>query len=296
MSFDWDLLQSFLAVARAGKLTVAARQLQLDHSTLSRRLTTLERELLTKLFDRGASGYALTPHGEQLLRRAEEIESRVFGIQSELTNKSSKVSGIVRIGAPDGFGTMFLAPRLGRLTELHPDLEIQLIATPRSFSLSKREADIAIGLSLPEQGRLHARQLTDYELGVYASEDRKDLWASIKAPQDLCRHAFVSYIDDLIFTPELDYVPLISKDIVPKFKSSNLNAQVQAVAAGAGFGILPCFIADADPRLIRILSDEVSLIRTFWMIVHSDTRELARVRVTSDFIASEVRAASQLFV
>ena len=296
MSLDWDLLQSFLAVARAGKLTAAARQLQLDHSTLSRRLAALERALQTKLFDRGVAGYILTQHGEDLLKHAEEIESRVLTIQAELANTSSHLSGVVRIGAPDGFGTAFLAPRLGRLAQLHPELEIQLVATPRSFSLSKREADIAISLSLPEQGRLHARHLTDYELGIYVARTREDLAESIKEPDDLARHVFVSYIDDLIFAPELDYVSLVSKTIVPKFKSSSLIAQQQAIAAGTGFGILPCFLADSDVRLKRVLRDEVKLIRTFWMIIHSDKRDLARVRAASDFIASEVQAAGQFFL
>jgi DNA-binding transcriptional LysR family regulator len=296
MSLDWDWLQSFLAVARAGKLTTAARQLQLDHSTLSRRLGALERELHAKLFERSVSGYALTQQGEQLLKHAELIESTVLTIQSDVANTSSRVSGVVRIGAPDGFGTAFLAPRLGRLSALHPDLEIQLVATPRSFSLSKREADIAIGLSCPEQGRLHARHLADYELGVYASKARLDFWSGVKVPEDLSRHVFVSYIDELIFAPELDYVPLISKDIVPKFKSSSLIAQQQAVAAGTGFGVLPCFLGDTDPRLMRVLAEDIALVRTLWMIVHSDTRDLARVRVTTDFIASEARAAASFFL
>ncbi len=296
MSFDWDLLQSFLAVARNGKLTLAARQLQLDHSTLSRRVSTLERDLSTKLFERGVSGYTLTQQGEKLLKHAEEMESTVLTIQSAVANSDTRVSGVVRIGAPDGFGTSFLAPRLGRLTELHPDLEIQLVAIPRNFSLSKREADIAIGLSRPDHGRLHARHLTDYELGVYASKNHPELRFKIKDPDQLSDYLFVSYIDDLIFTPELDYVPLVSKNIVPRLKSSSLIAQLQAIAAGAGLGILPRFIADSDPRLIRILSKEISLIRAFWMIIHSDTRDLARVRVTSDFIAAEVRAAGRLFL
>lgn len=109
LSFDWDLLQSFLAVARAGKLTSAARRLKIDHSTLSRRLTTLEAGLGAKLFERHVSGYALTPQGEHLLQRAEVIESTVLAIQSDVAHASLRVSGTVRIGAPDGLGTAFLA-------------------------------------------------------------------------------------------------------------------------------------------------------------------------------------------
>lgn len=294
--FDWDLVQSFLAVARAGKLTAAARKLRIDHSTLSRRISALEKSLGAKLFDRHVSGYRLTHQGENLLARAEEIESGVLRIQADVAHTSSQVSGTVRIGAPDGFGTAFLAPCIGDLARAHPDLDIELVATPRSFSLSKREADIAIGLSRPTHGRLYARKLTDYELGIYAARANADRWSGIRTPADLARFPFISYIDDLIFAPELDYVPLVSKAIAPRLRSSNLIAQLQATAAGAGVCILPCFLADTDSRLLRLLPDDVKLMRTFWMIMHSDMRELARIRVTAEFIAERVRQSIPRFV
>ena len=142
--FDWDLLQSFLAVARTGKLTTAAKRLKIDHSRLSRRLTALETSLGAKLFERQVVGYSLTPQCEHLLGRAETMESTILAIQSDVGQSRSQVSGTVRIGAPDGFGTAFLAPVVNRLLLAQPGLDIDLVATPRSFSLSKREADIAI--------------------------------------------------------------------------------------------------------------------------------------------------------
>ena len=295
MPLDWDLLRTFLAVARSGKLNSAARQMQVNYSTLSRRLASLERELGTKVFERSTAGISLTPYGEALLKYAEEIESEVFTIQSTIANASARVSGVVRIGTPDVFGTMFLAPKRGRLAELYPNLEIQLVAIPAHFSLSKREADIAIGVSQPERGRLYARQLTDYEFGVYVNKEHADI-SQIKTPNDLARHVFVSYIDDLVFAPELEFIPAVSKNIVPRLKSSSLLAQLQVVAGGGGFGILPCFLADSHPKLTRVLAREVALIRTFWMMVHSEMRDLARVRVISNFIAAEVQAAGQIFL
>ena len=295
-SFDWDLLQSFLAVARAGKLTTAAKRLRIDHSTLGRRLAALEAALGAKLFERRVSGYTLTPQGDRLLHRAETLESTVLAIQSDVGQGSSRVSGAVRIGAPDGFGTAFLAPVVGRLLAAHPDLDIDLVATPRSFSLSRREADIAIGLSRPAHGRLHARKLTDYELGLYAARAHPALWAGIETAEDIAARPFISYIDDLIFAPELDYVPSISRAISPRLRSSNLIAQLQATAAGAGLCVLPCFLADPDARLVRVLPAEVRITRTFWMIVHSDLRDLARIQVTRAFIAEEVARAVDRFL
>lgn len=294
--FDWDLLQSFLAVARTGRLTVAARQLKIDHSTLGRRLTALEAAIGARLFERSVAGYSLTPQGENLLSRAEEMEGTVFALQSDIERDAPSVSGTVRIGAPDGFGTAILAPAIGQLAAAHPDLEIQLVAMPRGFSLSRREADIAVTLSRPNNGRLHARKLTEYELGVYAAQAAPDLWQDVTVAGDLAGRPFISYIDDLIFAPELDYVPSVCPDIVPRLRSSNLIAQLQATISGAGLCVLPCFLADGVAPLVRVLPETVRLIRTFWMLTHSDMHDLARIRVTSKFIADTVQRAEAQFL
>ncbi len=290
--FDWDLLRSFLAVARSGKLTLAARRLKVDHSTLSRRILALETSLKAKLFDKSLNGYTLTPEGERLLAEAERVEAAVMTIQSDIAEESAGVSGTVRIGSPDGFGTRFLAPRVGGLAARHPDLDIELVANPRSFSLSRREADIAIGLSNPANSRLLTVKLTDYELGLYGAASMAAVWQGIGDVGDLQSHPFVSYIDDLIYTPELDYLPLISRALTTRIKSSNLLAQAEAVAAGAGLGVLPCFLAEGDPRFLRVLPDRVGLIRTFFMSVHQDMRRLARLKATMDFLI-EITAASR---
>jgi len=293
---DWDLLQSFLAVARSGTLTGAARRLGIDHSTLSRRLTLLEHGLGTQLFERSQSGYTLTQQGELLLSRSESIESAVLSIQSDIGQSGSRVSGSVRIGAPDGFGTSVLAPGFGRLTAAHPNLDIDLVATPRSFSLSRREADIVIGLSRPVHGRLYTRMLTEYELGVYGAAANAERWAHFRGAPDLAGQPFISYIDDLIFAPELDYIHSIHKDITPHIRSSNLLGQLQATVAGAGLCVLPCFLADGDSRLVRILPRDIRLTRSFWMVIHADMIKLARIRVTAEFIVEEVRRAAERFI
>ncbi len=295
-TIDWDLLRSFLAVARAGKLTTAARRMRINHATLSRRVAALEGLLGVKLFDRDVAGYRLTLQGERLVARAEEMEASVFGAQTSIAEESAAVSGTVRIGSPDGFGTAFLAPRIGMLCQTHPELDIDLVAMPRSFNLSKREADIAIGLSQPQAERLQGRKLTDYELGVYGAAARATDWHDLKTSDDLARHPFIGYIDDLIFAPELDYIPSISRSIEPRLRSSSVVAQLQATAAGLGLCVLPCFLAEGDPRLMRILPGEVRLIRSFWITVHADSRSVPRISTTADFIARQVRDAERLFL
>jgi DNA-binding transcriptional LysR family regulator len=293
--FDWDLIRSFLAVARAGKLTTGAKLLKIDHSTLSRRISALEKSLSAKLFDHSVSGYSLTPQGEELLVRAEVIESSIFSLDRQF-GQSSRISGVVRIGAPDGFGTTILASAIGKLAAVHPELEIDLVATPTVFSLSKREADIAVALACPPRGRLHGRKLTDFEFGVYAAKTQPALWENVRTPDDFAGLPFIGYIEDLIYTPEIDYLGEICKSVVPRIRSASLVGQWQATAAGAGLCVLPCFMASSDERLVRVLPKDVRLRRTLWMIVHSDMREIARIRVTCEFIAEEVRRLRRLFL
>lgn len=293
--FDWNALQSFLAVVRCGRLTVAAQQLGIDHSTLSRRIVSLEKDLQVRLFDRQPSGYTLTPQGETLLESAQAMETTALGILDHIAGSSRKIAGTVRIGTPDGFGTSFLTSRLCKLTQRHPDLNIQLVTLPRLFSLSKREADIAISLSPPSEGRLHTRKLTDYELGLYGSHQYLAQHPLIGSVAELKHHRFIGYIEDMIYAPELDYLPLVADDIHPFFASSNLLIQYQATIQGSGLCVLPCFMADTTSGLERVLRDEIALTRSFYMITHSDIRNTARIRVTGDFIAREVALSKAVF-
>jgi DNA-binding transcriptional LysR family regulator len=294
--FDWDDLRYFLAVARAGRLTVAARRLGADHATVSRRVSALEAALKAKLFERRPQGYALTGHGERLLARAESMETQALSLSSEIGGADLALTGTVRIGAPDGFGTAFLAPRVAKLARQSPDLELQLVAMPRLLSLSKREADLAISLGPPKEGRVLARKLTDYRLGLYATAEYLARSAPIREPEDLHAHEVIGYIDDLIFAPELDYLDEIAKGLRARVQSSNLVAQMQATLAGAGVCVLPLFMACGEGRLVPVLPERVVLQRAFWLIVHADLKEVARIRATMDFLIREVRSARALFL
>lgn len=287
--FNWNDLRSFLAVARAGRLTVAARNIGIDHSTLSRRISALEAALRVQLFERRSLGYTLTSAGEELLEESRAMESLAFGLQARVSNTDLGLSGAVRVGSPEGFGTYFLAPYLGELSSDHPDLEIELVANPRSFSLSKREADVAVTMSMPDHGRLLARKLTDYELGLYASKRYLELNGPVLSPADLEHHHMVGYIDDLLASPELDYLSEVSKVLDPRIRISNIITQSAAVVGNVGVGVLPYFIARTEPGLVRLLPDTIKIIRSYWLVTHEDVRDLARVRAMMDFIIEMVK-------
>jgi DNA-binding transcriptional LysR family regulator len=289
--FDWDNLKTFLAVARTGRLTAAAARLGADHATVSRRVGALESALKARLFERSPSGYALTQQGERLLATAEAVESLTLTAQAEVGGSDLSVAGTVRIGAPEGFGSYFLAPRLARLAELHPELEVELVAIPGVLSLSKREADLAVALSRPREGRLLTRKLTDYGLGLYGAPAYLAAHPPLMTRADMSRHRFVGYIEDLLYAPELDYMDAPDAEIAVRLRSSNLIAQLRATLAGAGLCVLPHFIAEQEPGLQRVLPEQVGLQREFWLLTHADLKAVARVRAVADFIAEEVRAA-----
>lgn len=294
--FDWGSMESFLAIARAGRLTTAARRLGIDHTTLSRRIKRLEENLRTQLFERSVSGYRLTPQGETFLRAAQEVETLALQAAQDISGSSSRIAGSVRIGATDGFGTLFLAPRLPAMSAPHPELLVELVTMPRLFNLTKREADMAIGLSRPDAGRLVARKLTDYELGLYGSSDYLERHGEPVKPRDLREHRFVGYIPELIYAEQLDYLPLLSREVVPWIASSNLVVQFNMTLADAGLCVLPRFMASREPRLRHVLPDHFRITRSFWLIVHAEIRDLARIRYCSDFLAEEVRANRGLFI
>jgi DNA-binding transcriptional LysR family regulator len=291
---DWDNVRIFLAVARAGQFLAAARHLRVDHATVMRRVTRLEAALGAKLFDRRTSGCLLTPAGERFLAAAERIEGDVLRAQAELSNEDIAVSGTVRIGAPDAFGTLFLAPLLGKLAARHPALMVQLVPLPRTFSLSNREADLAIVIERPETGRLMTRKLVDYTLHFYAA---KSYLAAQGAPQsfgELAQHLQVTYVQDLLFSDALNFLPDVFGPGFRRFECASALAQAGAVRAGAGLGILHDYLARPDPMLELVLP-EIVFERAYWMVTHADTHDLMRVRVVSDFIHAEVAAARQIF-
>lgn len=293
--FNWNDLRAFLAVARTARLTTAAARLGMDHTTVGRRIAALETGLGARLFDRSPQGYALTPHGERLMPTAERIESLTLTAAADLGEADQAVTGVVRIGAPEGFGSYVLAPLMAPLAERHPALDIQLVAISGVLSLSKREADIAVTLSTPREGRLVSRKLTDYGLSLYAAPTYLDARPPIRTRADMAGQRFVGYIEDLLYSPELDYMQAPDVDIHVSVQSSNLIAQLQATLAGAGLCVLPDFIAAKQPGLVRVLPDAVHLERSLWLVVHADLRNLARIRVVTDMIAASVRADRDLF-
>lgn len=291
---DWDNIRIFLAIARSGQILGAAKQLRLNHATVARRLSAFERALQAKLFVRRPNGCELTQEGERLLAYAERVESQMLAAYAEIGQTDHAVEGTVRVGAPDGFGVAFLAPRLARLKARYPGLLIQLVPVPITFSLSRREADIAITLSRPQEGRLMARKLTDYTLGLYAAKSYLERVGTPVEIGDLKGHVRIGYVEDLLFSPSLNFSRDLVKDWRADIQISSALGQTEAVSAGAGIGILHTFIARRYPHLVPILPQH-TITRSYWTVVHEDLHSIRRVSIVSGFIAAEVDAERQIF-
>src|SRR5277367_1816683 len=293
---DWDNLRYFLAVARAGKLTAAARRLGQDHTTVGRRIASLESAFRSKLFERRPEGYRLTETGQRLYENVKTLESSVWEIQRDLAGQTQQVEGVVRIGAPDDFGNLFLAKHIGELQSLHPGLKIELITLPYTLSVTKREADIAIGVVRPAEGRLFVRRLTDFEMRLYATRDYIDAHGPIERASDLARQTWIGPVSDFSSAgladaaTELDCTPTL------RFACSSFAGQLAATINGAGVAMLPRYVADREKALVPVLPDIVKTMRAYHMVVHADLRDLPRVRTVTNYIGQKVTEARALFV
>ncbi|MGI9400209.1 MAG: LysR family transcriptional regulator [Rhizobiaceae bacterium] len=286
---NWDDFRFFLAVARNGQLTEAGRQLGVDHATAGRRVKALEASLGTNLFDRSPQGYQLTDAGQRLLDNAEAMETSVIAASADIGGKGQMISGTVRVGAPEGAAAYLLADVAADICRANPQLELQIVALPRTFSLSKREADIAIAVSAPTSGRLKYRKISDYTLHMYATRNYLARHPDINNIADLKKVRGIGYVPEFIYDKELDYIPLVSPDITPHLTSTSVHVQLEATLADGGVCILHDFMAAQHEQLVKVLPDDISFTRAFWFIVHEDYARLERIRIVSDAIIQHMR-------
>jgi DNA-binding transcriptional LysR family regulator len=287
---DWDNLRYFLELARSGTLMSAARRLEVDHTTVARRIQALEKEVGAPLFSREAGGHRLTEAGRKLQPQVEAMESAFQAVESTAPASQEGLSGLIRIGATEGFGTLVLAPQLARFAQQNPKLTIDLLAMPRLVHLSRREADIVISLERPARGAVVVTKLTDYTLRLYASMAYLAAHKPIKTREDLRGHTFISYVDDLLFSKELQYLDELHRPDAFALRSTSVLAQHQAVVAGAGIAVLPAFVAERDPALRPVLDGQANFTRTFWMSMPVETKHLVRMQAVWSFLRETAEA------
>lgn len=294
---DWDNLRYFLELSRAGTLTAAARRLGVDHTTVARRIQTLERSLGDQLFFREASGHRLTEAGRRLQPQVEAMEQSFGELEfSTPAAAEEELAGVVRVGVTEAFSTVILAPALATFAQQHPRLIIDLLALPRQVNLSRREADIVISLERPTRGPVLTTRLCDYSLHLYAARSYIEQQPPVRSLEDLQGLSFIGYVDDLLFSKELQYLDDAHRPERFALRSTSILAQYQATRAGAGVAVLPAFVAEHDPMLQRVLPEEIRFVRRFWMSMPTEARPLLRMKAVWELIRSTVESNQNLLL
>ncbi|MBB3764719.1 LysR family transcriptional regulator [Sphingomicrobium lutaoense] len=286
--FDWDDLRFFLAVARSGSTLAASRALRVSQATVSRRVTAFEERVGATLFDRGPSGYSLTPRGQALVEEAERVEDSVRRLEDRLDADNRHLAGEVRLTTVESAASAWIIPALARLREKHPDIAVDLITSDAYLDIASGEADVAIRFGdRPDDPRLIARHLVEMEECLYAVRDMVVHLGRPTGAADLSRYPlivsshprerFERWIADNIPEPKIAH------------RINTLSGELAAVRAGLGAAMLPCLMGDAVKGLVRLLPPIESLRTPCWMVTTDRARKQPPVRVVIDTVVDEIQ-------
>lgn len=294
---NWNDLRYFLEVARKGRLLTAAKSLGVNHTTVSRRIHALEESLQIKLFEQDENGFHLTAVGENILPLAQQIEDVTELTKERVQLSGQTLSGNLRIGAPDGFGNSFLAEKITQFTNVNPEINIKLVPVPLTHNLLKRDVDLAITLEPSDRKDVLCKKITDYKLYLYTSKHYVEHHnVDLEDINEIKKQPFTNYIPDILYTDQLDFNHYIADDLNQVFQGSTVMSQHQFIAGGGGFGVLPHFMVNDDPRFIKVLPNQFCFIRTYWLLIPIELHRLASVRALEKEINSIVKLNSFLFL
>ncbi|WP_069160288.1 LysR family transcriptional regulator [Nocardia altamirensis] len=285
-----DNLRFFLQVARSGRLNEAARTLEVDHTTVGRRITALERELGHRLFDRAPSGWRLTEAGEGLVPRAEAVESAVIAAYESRASTLGPLTGTVRLVTPDGFGAFLVAPRLVELRRKHPQLDVELVTATEHGSLAARHFDIAVTLERPAPRSVRYRVLATYDLRLYTTDDYLAGAPPLRTLPDLRDHTLIWYVDALLTVAPLRLASSLPPEQKVAIQTNNITGHWLAARSGLGIAPLPAYLGETDASLKTVLTDQFSARGTYWLVVPRDLERLRRVVVVEEFLRDIVTA------
>lgn len=279
---DWNDLRYFLAVSRAGTLVKAARELGVEHTTVSRRLAALERALGTRLFIRGPEGLALTAAGADLLPSAEAIQRNVDTIERLVTGQDQKVEGKVRLTIPEAMNS-YVLQSLAALRERHPSLLVEVLSDNRDLDIRRGEADLAIRIRDISDPDLIGRRIGSSGWALYAAPVYIDRKGTVASPSDLREHDLIQYDASLAGVPGAAWLAMHAPDANVVVRGNSVTAVCDAAAVGFGLAALPCFLGEQHPALRRIYPECIGTADVM-LVVHPDLAHVARVRATMDFI------------
>jgi DNA-binding transcriptional LysR family regulator len=281
--FAWDDVQYFLELVRKKTLIKASRRFDVSHTTVLRRIGNLERMLDQKLFKRTPQGFVLTEAGVEFLVHAEAME-RAADQAIRSNPGKDKFSGPVRIAVVEGLAVRVLGPALAAFRDKYPEISVEVVTAMQTANLTRREADISIGIVRPTGPRHVARRIARCDVYLYASRDYIDRRGVPASLDEIDRHVFVDYITDMIEIPALKWLQDTVGERRVVFRSTSPLAQLDAVKRGIGMGMFPTYMADSEPTLRRVLEKEARTTREFWIAVHEELRSVPRMSAFFDFV------------
>jgi DNA-binding transcriptional LysR family regulator len=288
-SLDWNALQFILALARHASLERAAEELAVDPSTVSRRVHALERSIGARVFDRTASGHRLTALGQRLVGMAERVEADVAAMERDADRADERLEGLVRIATSDAFGRHRVAPIVSSFRRLHPLVDFELLADNRPANLIRREADLAVRFVRPTQAQIASRRIAALGHGLYAA--REYLARRPSFPDDAIRgHDLLGYHASLAALPEARWLEQRAQGARFVMRSNRVDLLLTATSSGMGLAVLPCYLADAEPGLVRLLGPGDVVMRELWLVLHRDSRRVGRIRAFVDHFTAEIRS------
>jgi DNA-binding transcriptional LysR family regulator len=276
-----DDVPFFLALARHKRLSTAARRLEVSHSTISRRVGALEKALGCRLFDKTPHGWELTDAGRRLYADAVRIEATAAEAFGALSVDAFAPAGTVRLLTTEAFGISVVAPWAARLRRMHPGIKLELLTSSRKTAFSAREFDLAVTFHQPDLADVTVTRLTDYGLGLYASRGYLAGRGGSLTREQLADADFVWFIESL---QELPFPRSLVPDPRVVFYATSVLGQRAAVASGTGIGLLPHFLAAPDDRLVRLLPDEISIVRTSWLVIPTESSRSPATRAVARFL------------
>jgi len=284
---DWEDVRHFLAVARCGTLSGAARSLKVDHATVSRRLAALEAALGVRLVDRLPRSCELTAIGAKVLERAVEMEAGAHGIARLAKAAQAPLVGRVTLSAPPVLVAHLLALHLTRFRAEHPDIRLSLSAQGQQVSLSRREADIAVRLTRPDETGSVTKKLGRMEFGLYAQR----AYAHLARPE---RWQFIAYDQSFAAMPQQIWLLGIAGERPVACEMNYIGEHLIGARAGVGVAGLPRFLGEREGDLVRIDEGVPSFWRDIWLIVHRDLRKTPAIRAVMDFVTAVIAEDSEL--
>jgi len=288
---SWDDLQVFLAVCRAGSISRAARDLGVNHSTVLRRIGSLEQALSARLFDRLPTGYALTASGNELAEQLAGVAERIDASHRRMVGLDEEIKGVIRVTSTDTLLRPLLMPLFAQFRARHPQVQLQVVVNNTFLSLTRREADVAVRGSNKPPENLVGRRVGAIRTALYAS---KAYLKSVGRGATMDDHVFVAPDESLAHLEQSKWLARRVDASRVAMRVDSLAAMVDAVSAGLGAGMLLCPLADARPELVQLQPPDKALDTQVWILTHPDLKQVARIRAFTGFLFDALSAHPQL--